>query len=201
MTNEAIQEQLHESANAKLRAAETMADGIKRAIEMMLECFRGKKKVLICGNGGSAADAQHFAAEFVNRFRKEREPLPVMALTTDTSVLTSIGNDSSFDNVFEKPVRAFGQEGDLLFVITTSDIEDIDHGHSSNLARALHAAKDRNLRSIGLVSQKSKRILEQLDLALIVPHNDTARIQEVHATVLHIISDLVEKELFPNHDR
>ena len=111
-------------------------------------------------------------------------------------ILTSIGNDSSYDNVFRKPVQAFGREGDLLLVITTSDVDEKAHGHSQNIALALQAARQQKMKTIGLVSKKSKKILEMLDCALIVPNDDTPRIQEVHETVLHIVSDLVEQEYF-----
>lgn len=192
-----IQALLGESAAVKRAMAEETASAIAQAVETLVRCFRGGNKMLVCGNGGSAADAQHFAAEFVNRYKLQRDPLPVIALTTDSSVLTSVGNDSSFDEIFSKQVAALGRKGDVLLVITTSDVSLEPHGHSANIAQALRAARHLGLTTIGFVSQKSKKILEHLDLPLVVPHTETSRIQEAHITMIHIITELTEEHLFP----
>ena len=163
---------------------------------MIISAFKKGNKLLICGNGGSAADAQHIVGELVNKFRFDRDPLPAIALTTDTSVISSIANDSSFSFVFSKQVKALGKKGDVLLVITTSDIELKQNSHSSNLAMALKAAKKKGMITLGLVSIKSKRILRYLDLAIKIPSKDTPRIQEGHLVVEHIICDLIEQKLF-----
>ena len=167
----------------------------------MIEVFKRGNKVLFCGNGGSAADAQHVAGELVNKFRFERDHLPAIALTTDTSVISSIANDSSFSFVFSKQIEALGKKGDVLVVITTSDIDFKQNAHSSNLAMALKAARKKGLKTIGLVSIKSKKILKFLDVAVKIPSKDTPRIQEGHLVVEHIICDLVEQKLFKNNKR
>lgn len=191
-----IKKYLRESAELKNKMADKLAGPLEESINMIRGCFKAGGKILICGNGGSAADAQHFAAELVNKFKIDRVPLPAIALTTDSSILTSIGNDSGFDYVYAKQVQAFGKEGDILIVITTSDITFDQNGHSTNIALSLKAGKEKKMKIIGLVSQKSQRILDFLDLALIVPHNETPRIQEGHITLLHIICEIVEKRIF-----
>ncbi|MFH2020852.1 MAG: SIS domain-containing protein [archaeon] len=194
---EKIIKQLKESAEVKEKCV-ICADSIECAVTMIIKCFKSGNKLLLCGNGGSAADSQHIAAEFVNKFRFDRDPLPAIALTTDSSILSSVGNDSSFSYVFEKQIRAIGKEGDLLIISTTSDFEKKENSHSSNLYFALRAAKERGLGTIGFVSQKSKEILNQLDVAIQIPSKDTPRIQEAHLTIAHIICDLVEQRMFPN---
>lgn len=193
---EEISQFLTDSANLKKKMSEEMTDVIELCVNKVIECYKNGNKILVCGNGGSAADAQHFAAEFVNRFKIDRDPLPAIALTTDTSSLTAIGNDAGYDYVFEKQVKAHGDKEDLLFVITTSDISFEQNGHSTNIAKALVTAKEMNLITIGLVSEKSHDILKYLDYQLIVPHKDTPRIQEAHITLLHIICEIAERELF-----
>ncbi len=162
MENE-IQSYLQEGAKMSNDIALKLTDSIKKVTQEVIECYRRGNKILICGNGGSAADAQHFAAEFVNRFKIERKPLPVITLTTNASVLTSIGNDYGFDYVFSKQVEAFGKTDDLLIVITTSDISFEKNGHSTNIANALVASKKIGMKNIGLISKKSKIILDYLD--------------------------------------
>ncbi|AEA34433.1 D-sedoheptulose 7-phosphate isomerase [Hippea maritima] len=146
-------------------------------------------KVLICGNGGSAADAQHMAAEFVNRFLKERKPLPAIALTVDSSVLTSIANDYDFNDVFAKQVEAIGNEGDILIGISTS-------GNSENVFNALSVAKDKGMKTIGFLGKDGGKILPLCDYAIVVKSNSTPRIQEIHEFVMHTICQMVEDELF-----
>jgi D-sedoheptulose 7-phosphate isomerase len=146
-------------------------------------------KLLVMGNGGSAADAQHFVAEIVGRFKMERRALPAVALSTDTSILTAIGNDYGFDVVFSRQVEALAAPGDAVVGISTS-------GNSPNVLKALNAAKARGCRTIGLLGKDGGSIKGACDLALVVPSDDTPRIQEGHITIIHIVCDLVEKALF-----
>ncbi|MBU2497914.1 MAG: D-sedoheptulose 7-phosphate isomerase [Proteobacteria bacterium] len=151
--------------------------------------FTSDRKLMICGNGGSAADAQHLAAEFVNRFMLERPPLPAIALTTDTSVITSIGNDYSFDDIFSKQIKAIGVEGDLLLAISTS-------GNSANVISAIKTARSQGLYTVGLTGGDGGRIRGLADLTLVVKSNTTARIQETHILAGHILCQLVDHILF-----
>ena len=144
---------------------------------------------MLCGNGGSAADAQHIAAEFVNRFQIERSPLPALALTTDTSIITSISNDNSFDDIYSRQIEALGAEGDVLFAMSTS-------GRSRNILSALSTAKDRGIYIVGLMGAGGGEMLPLVDLALVVESNQTPRIQEAHILAGHIICELVERMLF-----
>ena len=162
---------------------------VTRAAELIVDAFKAGGKLLIIGNGGSAADAQHLAAEFVNRFVIERPPLPALALTTDTSALTSIGNDYSFDQVFTKQVRALGKGGDVLLAISTS-------GASANVIAAVEAAGDMGIRVISLTGGDGGRLAGMADVALNVEASATARVQEVHITVCHILCELVDNMLF-----
>ena len=157
--------------------------------EKIALAFTGDRKLMLCGNGGSAADAQHIAAEFVNRFILERPPLPAIALTTDTSVITSIGNDYSFDEVFSKQVKALGMEGDVLLAISTS-------GNSANVISAVKAAKTLGIYTVGLTGGNGGKILGLADMSLVVKSDATARIQEAHILVCHIICELVDYILF-----
>ncbi|GAB6887846.1 D-sedoheptulose 7-phosphate isomerase [Desulfothermus okinawensis JCM 13304] len=146
-------------------------------------------KVLICGNGGSASDAQHMAAEFVGRFKIERPPLPAIALTTDSSILTCISNDYSFRDVFSRQVKGLGVEGDVLVVISTS-------GRSKNILNAIDAAKEKNIQTIGLTGAKGIRFVDRCDYALVVPSDYTPIIQEIHISAIHLICELVDVFLF-----
>jgi D-sedoheptulose 7-phosphate isomerase len=147
-------------------------------------------KLLVMGNGGSAADSQHFVAEIVGRFKMERRALPAVALTTDTSILTAIGNDYGFESIFSRQVEALAAPGDVVIGLSTS-------GNSPNILKALNSARDRGCRTIGLLGKDGGSIKATCDLALVVPSMDTPRIQEGHITVIHIVCDLVEKALFP----
>ena len=196
-----IKKQLKEAIGIKRTILDFCVDSIVKATELIYQAFKKGNKLLICGNGGSAADAQHIAGELVNKFRFDREPLPAIALTTDTSVISSIANDSSFSFVFSKQIKALGKKGDILMVITTSDIELEENSHSSNLAMALKTARKKGLETIGLVSIKSKKILKYLDVAIKIPSKDTPRIQEGHLLVEHIICDLIEQRLFKKKNR
>jgi D-sedoheptulose 7-phosphate isomerase len=183
-----IAQQFNDSAQTKLSALEFMAEPIAAAIEAMTHCLMSNGRILACGNGGSAADAQHFAAELVNRFELERPPLAAIALTTDSSILTSIANDYDFTQVFSKQVRALGQPGDVLLAISTS-------GNSPNVIEAVLAAHEREMRVIALTGKDGGRIGELLegdDVHLCVPANRTARIQEVHLLTLHCLCDGID---------
>ncbi len=158
--------------------------------ECIVKCFRGGNKILLCGNGGSAADAQHIAAEFVNRFRFDHAALPAIALTTNTSLLTSIGNDSSYEFVFSRQVEAFAKVGDIFVGISTS-------GRSANVLRALDAARAKGVITMGFTGEKGREMLgSKCDFCLIVPSADTPRIQECHLFVWHVICGIVEQALF-----
>lgn len=150
-------------------------------------------KILIFGNGGSAAQAQHFAAELVCKFERERRALPAIALTTDSSILTAQSNDDGFETVFSRQIEALCQPGDLVIGLTTSD-SDIS-GHSYNIYNAFSVAREKRAKSIGLFSQKTKNLLPLVDVSIIVPADNTALIQEVHQTVIHLLCSLVESEL------
>lgn len=163
---------------------------IAETAELLVSRFKDGSKLLIMGNGGSAADAQHFAAEIVGRFKLERAALPAVALSTDTSILTAIGNDYGFDAVFSRQVEALATAGDVVIGISTS-------GNSPNVLKALELARGRSCRTVGLLGKDGGSIKAACDLALIVPSSDTPRIQEGHITIIHIICDLVEKALFP----
>lgn len=154
-----------------------------------VETFRNGGKLIVMGNGGSAADSQHFAAEIVGRFKMERKALPAVALSTDTSILTAIGNDYGFDSVFSRQIDALASAGDIVFGISTS-------GNSPNVLKALQLARERGCRTVGLLGKDGGSIKSACDLPLVVPTGDTPRIQEAHITIIHIICDLIEKELF-----
>lgn len=177
-----------DSAHLKLQAMEALAAPIARAAERMAQCLMRDGKILSCGNGGSAADAQHFAAEMLNRFEMERPGLAAMALTTDTSTLTSIANDYSYDQVFSKQVRALGQAGDTLLAISTS-------GNSRNVNEAVRAAHERQMHVVALTGKSGGQMAELLkseDIHICVPANNTARIQEVHLLTLHCLCDGID---------
>ena len=192
MRNQRILGHFNESADLKKRAADVLAEPIANAADLMFSVLTQGNKILACGNGGSAADCQHFAAELVGRFEKERLPLPAMALTTDTSILTAVGNDYSYQDVFVKQVQAFGQPVDLLLAISTS-------GNSSNVVSAIEAAHDREMSVIALTGKGGGAIGEMLaetDIHICVPHDRTARIQEVHLLVIHCLCDGIDAALF-----
>ena len=179
------------SAELKLAAAEPMAPLIARAAELMTGALLADGRILACGNGGSAADAQHFAAELVGRFERERPGLPAIALTTDTSLLTAVANDYAFEQVFAKQVRALGRRGDVLLAFSTS-------GNSPNVIEAIAAAHEHEMHVVALTRKGGGRIGELLgadDVHLCVPHSRTARIQEVHLLTLHCLCDAIDQAL------
>lgn len=169
--------------------AATLAGPIRDCAKVMIGALQGGHKILVMGNGGSAADAQHLAAEMVGRFLLERKALPAIALTTDTSILTSVGNDYGFDEIFARQVEALAGPGDVLIGISTS-------GHSRNVMRALEVGKAIGTRTIGLLGRDGGEVGPLVELALTVPGDATPRIQEAHLLIVHILCDLVEKELF-----
>jgi D-sedoheptulose 7-phosphate isomerase len=168
---------------------ESQAQALLELARDLAGAFSQGKKLLIMGNGGSAADAQHLAAEFVNRFRLERSPLPALSLCTDTSVLTSIGNDYGFDQIFEKQILALGLPGDWVLGISTS-------GNSANIIRGFKAARDNKLSTVALVGNRGGQMIQWADRSLIIPSADTPRIQEVQILIQHLLCDLVETQLF-----
>jgi len=181
-----------ESANLKLAASQALTEPLARAAQILVDTLRGGGKILSCGNGGSAADAQHFAAELVNRFEIERPPLAAIALSTDTSSLTSIANDYSYQQVFSKPLRAIGRRGDALLAISTS-------GNSANVLDAIHAAHELGVRVVALTGNgggKMGAALRPEDAHVCVPHGKTARIQEVHLLCIHCLCDAIDTLLF-----
>jgi len=158
-------------------------------VEQLMRAFSRGGKLLVMGNGGSAADSQHFVAEMVGRFKMERKALPAVALTTDTSILTAIGNDYGYDLVFRRQVEALAAEGDVVVGISTS-------GNSANIVSALELARSRGCYTVGLLGKDGGCIKAACDLPLVIPCNDTPRIQEGHITIIHIVCDMVEKGLF-----
>lgn len=191
MLESRIEQHFIDSADLKYQAAPVLSKPIAQAISAIVASLTSGGKVLACGNGGSAADAQHFSAEFVGRFERERPELAAIALTTDTSILTAVGNDYAFDAVFARQVRALGQPGDVLLAITTS-------GNSSNILAAVEAAHARDMVVIGMTGRdggKMGHMLRETDVHICVPHPRTARIQEVHILALHCICDGVDAVL------
>ena len=186
-----VAEHFAQSIQTKQQAAEVLSAPTAQAAEIMLQCLMNDGKILACGNGGSAADAQHFAAEMTGRFEKERMELAAVALTTDTSALTAIGNDYGFDHVFSKQVRALGRPGDVLIGISTS-------GNSANIITAIEAAHERDMQVIAFTGRDGGKIAAMLndnDILLNVPHPRTARIQEVHILLIHALCDCIDTML------
>lgn len=186
-----ISQHFTDSAHLKLQALEALAEPIAAAAERMVQCLMNEGKIMACGNGGSAADAQHFSAEMLNRFERERPGLAAIALTTDSSTMTSIANDYAFEQIFSKQLLALGQPNDLLLAISTS-------GNSKNILEAVHAAHEREIAVIALTGNGGGQIAEalyQTDIHLCVPSTVTARIQEVHLLTLHCLCDAIDYTL------
>jgi D-sedoheptulose 7-phosphate isomerase len=191
-----IQQHFIDSADLKYQAAEALSKPIAAAVQAVLACVTSGGKVLACGNGGSAADAQHFSAEFVGRFERERPELGAIALTTDSSILTAIANDYAYERVFSRQVRALGQAGDVLVALSTS-------GNSANVIAAIEAAHEREMSVVALTGRgggKIGNLLRETDVHICVPHERTARIQEVHILALHCICDGVDAQLLGEQD-
>ncbi len=187
-----VKKHFFDSIETKQKAAETMSEDIVRAIKLMHQALSSEKKIMACGNGGSAADAQHFAAELVGRFERERRELPAIALSTDSSILTAIANDYSYEVIFSKQVKALGQNGDVLLGISTS-------GNSANVIAAIEAAHLKGMSVIAFTCKdggKIKNILKNSDVHLCVPADRTARIQETHLLLLHCLCDGVDHLMF-----
>lgn len=184
-----IREEIKESIRVKRIILESLVPQIKELAEAVTQAYRAKKKVILFGNGGSAADAQHIACELVGRFGKERRALPAIALSTNTSTLTAIGNDYGYEAVFARQVEAFVEEGDIVIGISTS-------GDANNVLEGLRVAKEKRAKTVGLSGKSGGRLKSLVDLCLIVPSNSTPRIQEAHITIGHIICGIVERELF-----
>jgi D-sedoheptulose 7-phosphate isomerase len=183
-----IKQQFEDSARTKLKSSDPLAIPIARSIELMVKCLLANGKILACGNGGSAADAQHFSGELLNRFERERPPLAAIALTTDSSTLTAIANDYEYEQVFSKQVIALGLPGDVLFAISTS-------GNSRNVLRALEAAHERDMHVVALTGRGGGEMAKALaaeDVHICVPHSQTPRIQEVHLLTLHCLCDGID---------
>lgn len=183
-----IKELLNESAQLKIKVAETLSDEISQVIDLIRTSLVNGGKILLMGNGGSAADAQHLAAEFIGRFKMERIALPAIALTTDTSALTCLGNDYGFESIFSRQIEALAKKGDAVIGISTS-------GNSENVFKALKQANELGAVSIGFLGNDGGRIKKIAHKAIVVPSNDTARIQESHITIGHIICEIIEQEL------
>lgn len=191
MSIEQIKKALKNSAELKLQIANTMSEQVSEAAKLISSAIKNGRKVMLCGNGGSAADSQHLAAEMVVRLtgKFNRKALAGMALTTDPSILTAASNDFGFENVFSRQVEAHGVEGDILVAISTS-------GNSPNVIKAVEAAKKMNIVTIGFLGNDGGKLGSLVDLALIVPSEDTQRVQEAHITIGHIIIQTVENRLF-----
>ena len=186
-----IEKTFSDSIQAKQDALAVIAGPISDAAQLMTSSLVAGNKILSCGNGGSAADAQHFSSELLNRFERERQPLPAIALTTDSSTLTSIANDYDYSLIFAKQLRALAQADDILFVITTS-------GSSANIVQAMHAAHERNARVIALTGRDGGEVgvlMQKNDIEIRVPGTSTARVQEVHLLVLHCLCELIDLNL------
>ena len=186
---ETIKHQLEEHQDVMERIKDELSPAVADMAARLIACFQSGGKLLVMGNGGSAADAQHFVGEIVSRFRRERPGLPAIALSTDTSVLTAIGNDYGFEAVFRRQVEALASPGDVVVGISTS-------GTSPNVQCALTLAREKGATTIGLLGRDGGTIRDLCDLALVVPSRDTPRIQEGHITIIHIVCDLVEEKMF-----
>jgi len=191
-----ISRHFKDSVEVKQKAAGKLVDPIQQAGDKIVQCMLNNGKILSCGNGGSAADAQHFSAELVNRFEKERPGLPAFALTTDSSTLTAIANDYDYNQIFSKQITALGQPGDVLLAISTS-------GNSANVLEAINASHEREMIIVALTGKDGgsiARLLKEQDIEIRIPSNRTARIQEVHLLVIHCLCDFIDTQLFGGDD-
>jgi len=186
---EEIKSQFNQNIKLHQDSIEELSPQIAKAAELIIGAYKNGKKLFLCGNGGSAADAQHIAAEFIGRFKKERRGLPAIALTTDTSILTSVTNDYWYDLLFARQVEALGDKGDVLIGISTS-------GNSRNIVRAVEAANFKGLTTIGFLGSDGGELKNLVQVPIVVPFHGSDRVQEVHIMVGHIICSLVEDNLF-----
>jgi len=189
---ERVNKHFEDSIASKIETANVLPPVIAKAAHAMVTCLENGGKILVCGNGGSAADAQHFSAELLNRYEMERPPLPAIALTTDTSTITSIGNDYDFSQIFSKQVAALGNKGDVLFAISTS-------GNSKNIVKAIHEAHELDMQIIAMTGKdggEMKSSYNDNDIEIRVPSNHTGRIQENHILIIHCLCDLIDQKLF-----
>jgi len=186
---EVVIRELEDGAKIRTTMAQTLSDIIAKAAQIILDAYKAGRKVFLIGNGGSAADAQHIAAELAGRFKLERRGLPAIALTTNTSVLTALANDYGYERVFSHQLEALANDKDVLIAITTS-------GTSPNILKAVEMAHSKGVTVIGLTGAKGGKLKDSADLTIMVPSDDTPRIQEAHITIGHIICHLVEKRLF-----
>ncbi|MCH6581189.1 MAG: SIS domain-containing protein [Nitrospina sp.] len=182
-----IKEFLYESAAVKKAVADTLSDKILEAINIARTSYRNGGKMLLMGNGGSAGDAQHIAAEFIGRYKKERKPVAAIALTVDSSVLTCVGNDYGYENVFARQVEGLAKKEDVVIAISTS-------GNSENVIRGVEKAREIGAKTIGLLGKQGGKLKDKVDLAIVVPSSDTARIQEAHITIGHIICEILDED-------
>ena len=185
---ERVKKFLHDSGDLKYQVAETLAGEILKAAHTIRDCLSNGGKLLLMGNGGSAADSQHIAAELIGRFKKERKPIPALALTVDSSTLTALGNDYGFETIFSRQVEALATPNDAIVGISTS-------GNSKNIILALNLARKIGSKTIGFMGNNGGDMKDCVDVSIIVPSNDTARIQEVHITIGHIICEIIEQDL------
>ncbi|WP_434358364.1 phosphoheptose isomerase [Parasalinivibrio latis] len=193
---ESIKESFTENIQTHIAAAEALPDVMAKGAQAMVQCLLNGNKILCCGNGGSAANGQHFVSCLLNRFETERPSLPALALTTDTTTLTAVANDYNYEEIFSKQVRALGQSGDILLAISTS-------GNSKDIIKAMEAAVTRDMTIVALTGKDGGEmagLLGQQDVEIRVPSQRTARIQEVHQLVLHALCDLIDNVLFPRHE-
>ncbi len=191
-----IRQLFTDSIETKTRAMDVLGPSIEQASQLMVNSLLSEGKLLACGNGGSAGDAQHFSSELLNRFERERPSLPAIALTTDSSTITSIANDYSYEEVFSKQIRALGQPGDVLLAISTS-------GNSGNVLQAIQAAHDRDMLVVALTGRDGGAMASLLlpeDVEIRVPARSTARIQEVHLLAIHCLCDLIDRQLFGSEE-
>ncbi len=191
-----IKENFHESIQTKIMSADTIAESIEIGANMMVQCLLNNNKMLSCGNGGSAGDAQHFSSEMLNRFEAERPSLPAIALTTDPSTITSIANDYSYEEIFSKQIKALGRPGDILLAISTS-------GNSKNVTEAIDAAHHRQMQVVALTGRDGGQIAPLLnddDVEIRVPSDRTSRIQETHLLVIHCLCDIIDRQLFETEE-
>ena len=190
MSQEFLSKALQQSVDlhSRLLNDQQIQNTTGKIVTEIKDCFNRGNKLLIAGNGGSAADAQHFAGEFVGHFSKDRKPLPAIALHTDTSTLTAIGNDYSYDKIFSRPLEALGQTGDIFIAYSTS-------GNSKNIINALEVARDKGITSISFLGKDGGQAKDLSDYAIVIPSNETPRIQEAHTLFLHAITEAVEEDL------